>query len=74
MCFGGSPSYTPPAPVVVPQAPKPVDTAVQTARSNERRRAAAMGGIAGTVATGARGILSEASTTLSNQKKSLLAG
>lgn len=75
MCFSSGPSYTPPAPAAPPkQPPKMADEAVQKARGDERRRAAAMGGVAGTVATGARGILTEATTTLNNTKQSLLGG
>lgn len=64
MCFSSGPSYTPPpAPEPLPQAPKAVDAAVSKAREDERRRAAAAGGQAGTIATSARGLLSTASTT-----------
>ena len=74
MCFGGGPSYTPPpAPEPLPVAPRAVDAAVTKARSDERRRAAAIGGQAGTIATGTRGLLSTASTTNILPQKSLLA-
>jgi len=71
---GSTPAYTPPpAPAPLPVAPRAVDASVSKAREDERRRAAAMGGQAGTIATGTRGILSAATTTSSIPQKSLLA-
>lgn len=54
MCMGGTPKAPapPPPPPPPPEAPKMVDTAVQTARTDEKRAARLAAGRAGSILTG----------------------
>ena len=64
MCIGGSKVPAPPPPPSPPTpAPKKVDPAVQDARDQQKRRAAAASGQSGTILTSGQGLLSSASTT-----------
>ena len=71
MCFGFTPSggFTPPS---LPPAPPPpineVDPAVQRARDEQRRKAAAMAGYGSTVATSGLGVGAMAPNTTAGFK------
>ena len=62
MCVFGGPSIPAPPPPPPPPQPAPtrVDPEVQAARTDEKKRIAAMAGRASTIATGPFGLTSEA--------------
>lgn len=71
MCMGGSPKMPAVEPPKAPPEPaKEADQAVQTVRSDERRRARQAAGQNGTILTGAGGDLTAATTG----QKTLLGG
>lgn len=74
MCIGSAPQTPapPPIPQPLPPQPTPVSEAVVNTAKEQKRRSAAAGGYAGTIATSGQGVVQPAFTTGSQGFKALM--